>query len=97
MSRVREWIKGDDTPFLALDDEFSITGTSSGTNSNQVAYTTEITSDLIKARSCRWIKQGTISIIKGNKNIVLDYGDGTCDNDMTISVNGDVRTVKIKF
>ena len=93
-----EWIEGTDTPFLFWDDIFSTTGTASGVNSKGVAYQSEITSPLIKARNCRWVQEGILTIVSAENSVIIDYGDGTtCDNVATATVNGEEKEIKFKW
>ncbi len=93
-----EWVEGASTPFYFWDDVFSITGTASGVNSKGVAYQSEITSPLIKARNCRWIQEGILTIVSGENTVIIDYGDGTkCDNVATATVNGEEKEIKFKW
>ncbi|MFD2720977.1 hypothetical protein ACFST9_19810 [Hymenobacter monticola] len=85
------------TPQFA-DDVFSVTGSSAGTNRKGVAYTTTIQTPLIKRGDCfKYFVQGAISIsnTKG-KTMVMDYGNGTCDNSATVSINGRTRTITLR-
>lgn len=87
--RYREWVTGADTR-NRWDDVFFITGESNGTNFRGHSYHKVITSPLEWARTCRFIKSGTVSItIDDRAPVILDYGDGTCDNKATIT-RGDV-------
>jgi len=96
-TREREWVEGADTPFYFWDDVFSITGTASGVNSKGVAYEAEITSPLIKARNCRWVQEGVLSIVTDEHTIIIDFGDGTCDNVAIATVDGEEREIKFKW
>ena len=96
-TREREWVEGLETPLYFWDDVFSITGTASGVNSKGVAYTAEITSPLIKARNCRWIQEGVLSIVTDANTEVIDYGEGICDNVAMATVNGEEREIKFKW
>ncbi len=98
-TRQIEWIEGAGLESMLnfWDDVFSITGTASGVNSKGIAYTSEITSPLIKARNCRWIQEGVISISSGDNTVIIDYGDGTCDNVAIATVNGVEKEIKFKW
>ncbi|MDO7845167.1 hypothetical protein Q5H92_02285 [Hymenobacter sp. M29] len=80
------------------DDVFSVTGASAGTNRKGVSYTTAVQSPLIKRGDCfKYFVQGTISISNSNnKTMVLDYGNGACDNTATVSINGRTRTITLR-
>lgn len=96
-TRVFEWITGADTP-SRLDDIFSITGSGSGTNSRGNSFTTLITKPLIKKVICPFIVSGTIQVTETPSNWirVLDYGDGTCDNLATITINGVSKPIRLR-
>ncbi|MBM55110.1 MAG: hypothetical protein CMB32_00960 [Euryarchaeota archaeon] len=91
--RNKEWIVGESTTFLSdgipgiLDDAYSLTGSASGVNRNGLNFTMDIIDPLIVSLDCKWIKQGVLEINPdGVDTRSLDYGDGECDNQATISV-----------
>ncbi|MGN6604866.1 MAG: hypothetical protein ACTHK8_20590 [Ginsengibacter sp.] len=86
--RIHQQVGGSDTPFNLLDDVFQVTGSGSGSNSNGISWTSNITDPLIWRFTCRYITQGKIEITRNNNMGVVDFGDGTCDNKVTITVNG---------
>lgn len=95
--REREWIAGEETKLNIWDDEYAITGGSDGVNSNGTKFTKTITSELIVQVGCRWIKQGVIDLdIEGKDKIIVDYGDGKCDNDATVEYNDNTYNIKLR-
>jgi hypothetical protein len=76
------------TPNTVLDDVFNITGTRSTTNAAGKTRTATTLTALQKVIACRYITQGTLQLQGTNHTAVLDFGDGTCDNKATISING---------
>ena len=82
-----EWLKGFTTPARS-DDEFSITGLTSGTSSKGINFATTIIKPLIKKVTWPYFIAGTIQIQAGDKKRLLDYGDGALDDKATITVNG---------
>jgi hypothetical protein len=86
--RTHQQVQGNDTPYNLLDDVFQITGSATGSNSAGVSWTSTITDPLLRKFTCRWVGQGKIEITRNNNNAVLDFGDGTCDNKVTITING---------
>ena len=93
--RDREWTAGD-TTLLIFDDVYSITGSATGVDRNGDPFTANITTALIVKLNCPWITQGTIEIAAGaNPTVTLYYGDGTCDNDATVSVNGNTFIIQL--
>ncbi|MDO7850309.1 hypothetical protein [Hymenobacter convexus] len=83
------------------DDVFSVTGSSAGTNRNNVSYTTTIQSPLIKRGDCfKYFVQGTVSISNTNgKTLLLNYdpsGTHDCDRIASVTVNGRTRTITLR-
>jgi hypothetical protein len=71
------------------DDVFTLTGTASGTNRNGKHFTVNITSALTKMATCKWLSAGKLEVTpEGLAVRTVDYGNGTCDNKATFSVNG---------
>lgn len=89
-------IEGNGTPLWPKDDIFQFTGSRKGENSNGRSWTAEVTTPLIKAFTCRWISKGVVKITVNDKIGTLDYGNGECDNEATLTVNGVSRTVKLR-
>jgi hypothetical protein len=95
-SKIREWVAGMDTPRFRRDDEYMVTGSASGINRNEVAFTRTITSPLHVALNCRWIKSGTVEIeAEGRETAILDYGDDTCDRFATVTIGDKVKTINL--
>jgi len=86
---IRTMIAGSDTPRYIWDDEFLVTGTSSGVSSEGYSVMREITTPLYRKRICRFPVSGVIEIVKAYNGIStttwFDYGDGECDYKATIS------------
>jgi hypothetical protein len=87
-TRDREWIKGEKTADWS-DDEYSITGSASGTNRKSQTFTITIVKPLIVALNCRWIEQGSFDIntSASNSTGTVDYGNGNCDDQATFAYN----------
>ena len=81
-------IAGSSTPNNLLDDVYSITGTSTVTNASGVSRTSTILQALEKQTTCSNIDKGQVKVQGPNHYAVIDYGDGTCDNVATISIDG---------
>lgn len=92
-NRTREWIAGSSTP-VWLDDVYLITGTASGTTASNMSYTMLITNALRKEIGCKHFVSGILEISPANKPVrIIDYGNGACDNIITVTVNGNTFTV----
>lgn len=87
-TRQREWISGEGTP-IWTDDEYSITGSASGTTATGISYTIVINQPLIRKMSCRWFESGSVTLTpEGKPARTLDYGNTGCDANATVSVLG---------
>jgi len=86
--RIHQQLQGSDTPYDFSDDEFQITGSSTGSNSKGISWTSTITEPLLRKVSCHWIGAGKIEIERNGHQGILDFGDGSCDNKVTITING---------
>ena len=88
-TRHREWIGGESTPGIWLDDEYRITGSAQGTGFNGSSFSLTITHGLHVALNCRWIKAGKFDFIPGAlATRHFDYGAGFCDPYATVTING---------
>ncbi len=78
-----------------INDRILVSGNASGTTRRGVTYASAIAEDLVFVRNCRRSRRaglpvdGVNVITTTNKVITLDFGDGECDNEVTITVNGE--------
>lgn len=86
--RNNEWIEGESTVFNPWDDVYLVTGSAYGTNIEGEDYTINITSPLRVQIGCRWVTAGVLVIESGNYQLIVDYGDGSCDGLVTVTWNG---------
>lgn len=94
-SRTRTWISGYGTPQFN-DDEYSITGSASGTSAQGQSFTITILTPLIRQIGCRWFKSGSVKIERpGKPDILIDYGNGTCDGLIEVTWNGNTYTLNL--
>lgn len=92
-NRVREMIEGFGTPAW-MDNIFSITGSWTTTFPGGT-QTSTITSPLRVRANCPFIVRGVVSIVRNNNTAILDYGNGECDNQATLTVNGTTTTITL--
>ncbi len=95
VNKQREKIAGADTRNI-WDDEFIVTGSSSGSNSNGYTYNRTILDEnpIWRKRVCRFPVKGTVSIVNSNRSFTLDYGDGECDALATITdEEGNIKNI----
>ncbi|MCD4735955.1 MAG: hypothetical protein K8R53_07925, partial [Bacteroidales bacterium] len=93
--REREWIEGFET-LTWWDDVYLITGNAQGTSASGYSFTMEITIELRKEIGCRYFVSGTYELTPEGKPVrVVDYGNGECDNIITITVSGHTITIHL--
>ncbi|WP_421762890.1 hypothetical protein [Ekhidna sp.] len=90
---TKTWIRANNP----LNDEFHVEGEASGSNREDVRYEVEILEKLVFKRACRANRvfipvSGIKQITFGDNVAVINYGDGDCDNEVTITLNGETFT-----
>lgn len=94
--RMREWAEGHDTPFLWWDDTYVLTGTHNVVASNGATLDATITEGLHFSLNCYWVKKGVLELQHSLLPLVtVDYGPGTCDDDATVTINGQTYPIKL--
>lgn len=97
-NRTREVVVGSDTR-AKFDDVIHITGSSSGVTADGSVFTSEIIEPLVRIHEegCyRFYVAGITRITRGaDTEIIINYGDGTCDNLAEITTNGITETVEL--
>ncbi|MEO9873099.1 hypothetical protein [Ekhidna sp.] len=87
--RTRTWIRASNP----LNDTTEVEGEANGTKRDGVSYEMEIITRLVYKRAC-WSSgvfipvSGIKQFTSGDNIAIVDYGDGTCDNEVTITING---------
>lgn len=95
--RIREFTSGYDTLML-FDNEFSVTGSwATSVSATGQTFATTINSPLEIKWTCPHIVSGTLSIVRSADmaTAVLDYGDGQCDDDATVTINGMLYNINL--
>lgn len=88
-NQTYSWIAGQNTDTIATDDVIQITGSSNGKNRKGKTFSTKIVSPIQKPMNCRWVTKGIFEITpEGLATRTVDFGDGTCDNKATVTING---------
>lgn len=96
-NRVRTWTAGYTTPYVLLDDEYSISGSGRGTDRDGDAYTCTIVNPLIIKFGCPWIEAGSFAFDSTKfSQLTIDFGTGTCDNIATVTLNGNTYTIHMR-
>ena len=105
---TREWIRAKtpvDDQWITLAHTTGANGTAAGTNKNGNTYLMQITKQLVHKRSCAEEPYKVFIPVSGTKVITItgketrqytvDYGDGSCDNKITVEINGKVKTITV--
>lgn len=88
---------GVNTPCDLSDDVYTLDGTRTVTNAQGKTRTSTTQTPLQKKRSCANIDQGILKVQGTNHFAVIDFGNGNCDNQATISVDGrPARTIFLR-
>lgn len=94
-NRVRVWSEGESTAIWS-DDVYLITGSASGSHSNGNSFTANITSALKIKLNCHNIVSGGLDLTpSGKPTRSIDWGNGTCDNQATVTINGQVYNITL--
>jgi hypothetical protein len=81
------------------DPVSEIYGTANGTNRMGLKFSVVIpqATPLVKHKTCQYIDKGVIELTPENfKTRIIDFGQGTCDDDATFTVNGNTVAFKLK-
>lgn len=96
---TREWQRASSP---TQDKWVILSGSSaSGTNKNGKSYTMNVTKDLVYSRACQISNKvfiavsGTKVFVADSKTYTVDYGDGNCDNDITVTLGGISKTITV--
>ena len=76
---------------INTDPVTEVFGTANGINRDAKAFTVVIpqSTPLVKHRACKYIDKGIFELTPdGFKTRIVDFGNGTCDNKATFTVNG---------
>ncbi|MFY0601506.1 MAG: hypothetical protein JXR03_17660 [Cyclobacteriaceae bacterium] len=94
---TRTMVNGDDE-----DGDYStLAGAASGVKRDGTEYSATILEDLLFKRIC-WEERvfiavsGVKEVVNGESIAVIDYGDGTCDNEVEITADGETTTKTIE-
>ncbi len=96
-NKSRVLVSGGDTEDTE-DDVYEIYGSESGVTAEGTPYTKTITSPLIAPNACYMITSGTIEKTLGDESkVILDFGDGECDNLATRTQDGISEEFEMNF
>lgn len=93
--RTRTFISGESTTYSSdglagvTDDVYELSGSGNGVSFNGTSFTVTITEPLVLKGDCRFISQGKAEVTpSGMSTRTIDFGDGTCDTEVGIVING---------
>ncbi len=97
-TRTSTWVRGTHPAM----DEWRVDGDANGVRKNGNTYASNVLSTLVWKRKC--IRQGVgipvegVTLIKrgGKPDVTIDFGNGTCDHLITVTVNGNSKVVNVK-
>ena len=92
--RQREWIEGFGDKIWG-NNIFSSTGTWTIIDKDGIEKSVKIITPLIRKAACRFIVSGVVEINANGTNIIVDYGDGTCDNIAIATSNGNEYEIEL--
>jgi len=97
MDQNREWTTGMDTPRYWWDNEWLIRGSASGIHRNGKSYENTITLAVLVKSVCRFPVSGLVEMEIGDlpSPVILNYGDGECDNLATLSFGDQVWQIEL--
>ncbi len=86
-----------------INDERIRTGSAIGIDRERMGYTVNITKAIVWKRACMATDRIMIPVegvkvktFEDGNSVIIDYGDGTCDNLVTISKDGVTGTVELE-
>ncbi|MBX2896292.1 MAG: hypothetical protein KF763_12660 [Cyclobacteriaceae bacterium] len=98
-SHTREWVRATNP----VNDQWQVLGSATGSNRKGTLYQVEVTKTLVYKRTCAasnrvfMAVEGTkVLTVDGGRVITLDYGTGECDRIVTITINGQSRSVIVR-
>ncbi len=95
--RTRVWTTGYNTLKDYSDDEFTVTGTASKTKAIGEEVDAKITTALLYKSSCHEFVSGVLEVTPtGKLTRVIDFGSGSCDETVTVTVGKHTETFTSK-
>ncbi len=92
-----EWTNGTTDTLHVWNDEYAVTGEYSGVNRDSRFFDVNITDPMDFKKGCPIYRSGELTITPDNlKERTVDYGDGTCDNKVTVHVKNRDNEISVK-
>jgi len=90
----KEWLEGFGTRHVS-DNKFLKTGSGIITVNEDMVFEREIIDPLLVDRACRFILSGVVEITKNGESMIIDYGDGECDNLAVVTKDGESEEIEL--
>jgi hypothetical protein len=87
--------QGINTPLVTADDVYHLTGTTTTVNNIFGLSRFEALTPLVSKLNCPWLVAGRVKITLGNNVGIVDLGNGNCDNQATLELNGFVIPITL--
>ena len=92
-----EWIGGTNDTLHVWNDAYTVTGEYSGVNRDSRFFGVTTKTDMNFMKGCPIYRSGELTITPDNlKERTVDYGDGTCDNRVTVHVKKKDNEISVK-
>lgn len=88
-------IAGASTPFWPFDDVWDITGTGAGSTSTNFSWADTIETPLQAAYICPWFESGTVKVVSSAGTGLLNFGNGNCDDQATVTVGDSTFSITL--
>lgn len=93
-SQTREWLSGFETREFK-DDIFLKSGGGSISVNGELKFEREIIEPLLIDRSCQFILSGIVEITRNEESMMIDFGDGECDNIAVVTKDGESEEIEL--
>ncbi|MGK0386731.1 MAG: hypothetical protein ACI849_001349, partial [Patiriisocius sp.] len=90
--RVAVWVAGVGNG-IWFDNVSHVTGNWDTVFTNGFTRSGNVTEALVAKLSCSYIVSGKLEVRQNSLSGIIDWGDGSCDNQATIEVNGEVYDI----
>ena len=78
------------------DNVFLVTGTWTLTKKDGSVRTATVIEPLKRKMACRYIVSGEVEIQNGDQSMVLNYGDGECDDLVIVTIGNDEHEIHLR-
>lgn len=87
-TKTKEFVEGFDTLINIFDNKHLTIGNWSTSFNGNIIQEANILSPLEKRSICPFIRSGELEVISNNDTYNINYGNGDCDNEAQMSING---------